>query len=116
MWGILTTIDLEGCDPEQIRSEKCISAYVKLLVELIDMKAYGECKIVHFGDDPKVSGFTMVQMIETSLISGHFVNQTNQAYIDIFSCKDYDSGLASKFTQTHFRASKINVQRIIRGA
>jgi len=32
----------------------------------------------------------MIQLIETSLISGHFANLTNSAYIDIFSCKGYD--------------------------
>ena len=89
-WGMSTSVDLYDCNPSTIRDADKIKEYVKQLCDLIEMRTFGECLVVHFGDDPKVSGFSMTQLIETSLVSGHFANNTNAAYLDIFSCKWYD--------------------------
>ena len=83
-WGILSSIDLFNCNTQKIRDRNVIKRYVDELCELIEMKQFGETQIVHFGEDEKVAGFSMIQLIETSLISGHFANKTNNAYIDIF--------------------------------
>lgn len=114
-WGKLTSIDLRGCDGELIRNRAYIAAYARQLVKLIDMRAYGSPKITHFGSCKEVEGFTLVQLIETSLISGHFVNHSNEAYIDIFSCKNYNSELAALFTQNEFKAAKMKYTVLIRG-
>ncbi|MBN1549630.1 S-adenosylmethionine decarboxylase [Candidatus Babeliales bacterium] len=105
VWGVLTSIDLHDCNPETIRSADAIRDYVVQLCELIEMRRFGECQVVHFGDDEKVSGFSMTQLIETSLISGHFANFTNTAYIDVFSCKLYDPTLVIDFTKKFFEAA-----------
>jgi S-adenosylmethionine/arginine decarboxylase-like enzyme len=89
-WGLLTSLDIYGCNPENIRDAEKIRQYVIELCHLIGMQRFGECQVVHFGKDERVEGHSMVQFIETSLISGHFANFTNSAYIDIFSCKAYD--------------------------
>jgi len=78
------------------------------------MKKFGDTQVVHFGEDKKVAGFSMTQLIETSLISGHFANQTNHAYIDIFSCKYYDPQVAADFTQEYFKAKDIKIHYILR--
>lgn len=115
MWGISTSIDLKECDPVLIRSENVIKKFVEELVKLIDMKAFGAPQIVHFGEDEKVAGFTLVQMIETSLISAHFANLSKSAYIDIFSCKEYSQAIAASFCQKFFCASHMNYTTIKRG-
>ena len=74
LWGMSTSVDLYDCNPSIIRDAEKIKEYVKQLCDLIEMKTFGECLVVHFGEDPKVSGFSMTQLIETSLISGHFAN------------------------------------------
>ena len=114
-WGILTSIDLFNCDPEIIRDERLIKKYVKELCELIKMKRFKETQVVYFGEDKKVAGYSMVQLIETSLISGHFANQSNSAYIDIFSCKYYDPLKAGEFTKKFFKAKKIKINDLLRG-
>ncbi len=75
------------------------------LCELIGMKRYGDCQIVHFGEG-RVAGYSMVQLIETSLISGHFANDSNRAYLDIFSCKGYDPAVVEEFSRIFFGALK----------
>jgi S-adenosylmethionine/arginine decarboxylase-like enzyme len=103
-WGLSTSVDLQHCNPATIKSRAKIKAYVVELCELIGMKRYGDCQIVHFGDG-RVAGYSMVQLIETSLISGHFANDTNRAYLDIFSCKGYDPAVVEEFSKKYFGAS-----------
>jgi S-adenosylmethionine/arginine decarboxylase-like enzyme len=102
-WGLSTAVDLQDCQPDTIRDRDHIEAYVIALCELIGMKRYGGCQIVHFGEG-RVAGYSMIQLIETSLISGHFANDTNRAYLDIFSCKSYDADLVEEFSKTFFGA------------
>jgi S-adenosylmethionine/arginine decarboxylase-like enzyme len=113
-WGLLTSIDLHHCNPDIIRDAEAIQRYVDKLCPLIEMKKYGNTQIVHFGEDERVAGFSMTQLIETSLISGHFANQNNAAYIDIFSCKYYDPQVAADFTQEYFQARDIKIHYILR--
>ena len=75
------------------------------------MKMFGECQVIYFGDDPKVSGFSMTQLIETSLVSGHFANNTNAAYLDIFSCKWYDVKKVKVFSKKFFE-SKVCITNV----
>lgn len=102
-WGLSTAVDLQDCDPATIRDRDRIRAYVVALCDLIGMKRYGDCQIVHFGEG-RVAGYSMIQLIETSLISGHFANDTNRAYLDIFSCKGYDPALVEAFSKQFFGA------------
>lgn len=102
-WGLSTNIDVYDCDPDIIRDADEIKRYVAELVELIDMKTFWETDVVHFWEAEEVAGYSMTQLIETSLISGHFANQTNVSYMDIFSCKYYDPYIAAQFTQDFFK-------------
>ncbi len=74
------------------------------------MKAFGTTQVVYFGEDPRVAGYSMTQLIETSLISGHFANLTNTAYLDIFSCKKYDPEQVAEFAKKYFEAAHYNLQ------
>lgn len=110
-WGIASSIDVYGCDPAIIRDAEAIRRYVVELCELIEMKRFGETQVVHFGEDEKVAGYSMVQLIETSLISGHFANLSNASYIDVFSCKPYHPEVVEEFTRDFFKgqSSTLNV-------
>jgi S-adenosylmethionine/arginine decarboxylase-like enzyme len=108
-WGLLTSLDIYGCNPEIIRDARQIERYVVALCDLIQMKRFGECLVTHFGQDERVAGYSMVQLIETSLISGHFANLTNAAYIDIFSCKPYDPHEVARFSQEFFQGEAVEV-------
>lgn len=112
VWGIAGSIDIYECNPGTIRNALKIKEFVKQLCDLIDMKCFGETSVVHFGEDERVSGFSMVQLIETSLISAHFANLTNTVYLDVFSCKAYDVKVVEEFSRKYFEGKKsiINVK------
>lgn len=108
-WGLSSMIDLHGCDSNLIKDESTIKQFVIDLCDLIKMKRFGECTIVNFGEDEEVAGFSMTQLIETSLISGHFANKTNRIFLDIFSCKFYDPKIAAEFAKKTFKAKDYNL-------
>ena len=105
VWGVAASIDIYNCNPETIRNADKIRRFVKELCELIDMKRFGETQVVHFGEEDRVAGFSMVQLIETSLISAHFANASNAVYLDVFSCKAYDAEVVADFAQRFFEGS-----------
>jgi S-adenosylmethionine/arginine decarboxylase-like enzyme len=107
-WGIETQIDLHDCDPDLIRDAEAIKQYVVELCDLIAMKRFGECIVVNFGEDERVAGYSFVQLIETSCITGHLANATNRSFINIFSCKKYNVEDAVNFTAAFFKSGKIN--------
>ena len=113
-WGVLTSVDIYKSDPDIIRNAKSIEQFVYQLCDLIDMKRFGECQIVHFGKDKKVEGFSMTQLIETSLISGHFANASNTVYLDVFSCKFYEPREIAEFATSFFKGRNYKMQIALR--
>lgn len=100
-WGYHLALDIAKCYKPSIRCEKQITAFTKTLVKEIDMKAYGEPLIVHFGEGNK-SGYTLIQLIETSNIAGHFCEETDDLYLDVFSCKPFDKEIVKKVVNQYF--------------
>ncbi len=88
-WGKHLVLDIYDCPIESITSIKHIKAFSKELVKRIDMVPYGPPQVVLFGSG-NTEGITLVQLIETSNINAHFVNEYRSGYLDIFSCKDYN--------------------------
>jgi S-adenosylmethionine decarboxylase len=113
-WGLLSCIDLYDCDGDTIRDREKIKQFVKELCDLIQMKRFGDTQVIHFGEDDRVAGYSMTQLIETSLISAHFANQTNTTYLDVFSCKLYDPNVVAEFAKSYFQADRFNLHTIKR--
>ena len=114
-WGLHSGIDLHGCNPETIRSPEKIKQFVVELCDLIEMKRFGECVVVDFGEDPRVAGYSMTQLIETSLISAHLGHKADPyCYLDIFSCKYYDPNVAAEFAKKFFEAKDYTVHSTVR--
>ena len=113
-WGIEAQIDLHNCNANSIRDAELIKQFVVELCERIGMKRFGECIVVNFGEDERVAGFSMTQLIETSLISGHFANLTNAVYLNIFSCKYFDPNIVADFAKEFFEAGDYNLTYTLR--
>lgn len=113
-WGISTSIDLTDCSLELITNPDYIYKFVRELADYIDMKCFGEPQIVHFGANERVAGYSMTQLIETSLLSAHFANASCRAYIDVFSCKSYDPESAANFCKDYFKASSVKFGSTVR--
>jgi S-adenosylmethionine/arginine decarboxylase-like enzyme len=116
VWGQHLLLDLAGCNANVCEKE-AIADFVRELVPAIDMKAYGEPVIVHFAEHSyEAAGYSLVQLIETSAITGHFSDNNRDAYLDIFSCKEVAEGIVIQVVKKHFAPQKIFSAFLDRGA
>lgn len=105
-WGLAISIDMAKCNPKTIRDPVKIKDFIIKICDYIDMKRYGEPLIERFGESERVSGYSFVQLIQTSCISGHLIEETDGACIDIFSCKSYPPEKTVQFCKSFFEAKK----------
>jgi len=114
-YGTELMLDLYGCDQKTIRSRKKLSDFIDNLCSLIKMKKCRKPSILHFGlKQPHTTGYSLVQFIESSSITGHFSELWNSAYINIFSCKQFDTEKAANFAKKFFGAKRMKKRVILR--
>lgn len=115
IYGMELILDLYDCRSANIRSKKKILEYSNKLCNLIKVKKYGKPIVKRFAlHSERAAGYSLVQLIETSLISGHFSELWNRAFVNIFSCKNFNERKAAVFTRKFFCAKKIKKKVIIR--
>jgi S-adenosylmethionine/arginine decarboxylase-like enzyme len=114
-WGYHLIVNAAGCDPEAIRSKDTIQSFSKELVQQINMVAYGKPQIVRFGTSVQ-KGYTLVQLIETSNITAHFSEDTNEVYFDVFSCKTFRPKDALQVFSKYFSPKKMTTDFFARQA
>lgn len=118
-YGKELVLDLHSCDPATF-TRKNIRNYFRKLCKLINME---RCKLSWFDDyglppeecqtEPHLKGTSAVQFILTSNITIHTLDLLNNAYINIFSCKDFDADAAMKFSADWFKGTVVN-KKVIR--
>jgi S-adenosylmethionine/arginine decarboxylase-like enzyme len=108
-------IDAARVNGQAIRNPAIIHDFNKSLVKRIDMVAYGQPQIVRFGSGNK-AGYTLVQLIETSNICAHFVEENNSMYLDVFSCKDFDPIVVKETVEEFFEAKHMKLKVLTRHA
>lgn len=114
-WGFHLALDCKECFLPYIKDADNVKRFAQALVIRIDMKAYGEPQVIHFGEGDK-EGFTLVQLIETSNICGHFCNDTGDCYIDVFSCKEYNKEIVIDTVKEFFAPKSIRQTYLTRQA
>jgi S-adenosylmethionine/arginine decarboxylase-like enzyme len=116
-WGYHMMADCKDCHREKITNPEQLKEFIKTLVERIDMVAYGDPTIEHFAThDPGKAGYSLVQLIETSSITGHFVDASGEGYVDVFSCKPFSLEVVKECLEEFFGPSSIKVYYITRQA
>ena len=103
------------CVPATIRSKSLIEEFSRELVKKIDMVPYGNPAVIMFGTGNK-KGYTLVQLIETSNITGHFVEETNDMYLDVFSCKSFAPKTVEEVVAYYFGPASMDTKCISRDA
>ena len=117
MWGRQLILDCLACDREAVRDADAIRGFCEDLVESIGMVAFGEPMLEHFATHvPEAAGYSLVQLIETSAVIGHFCDESGDAYLDIFSCKEFDPTVAVRVVERHFRPARVRRVDVYRDA
>jgi len=113
-WGYHLILDCSGCS--NITDKLHIKKFVKDTIDTIGMEVYGDLQIEYLLPGTDNEGYSVLQMITTSNLTAHFVTKSNTAYIDIFSCKEFDQELAKQKVLEYFSPSNINACFLERSA
>lgn len=104
-YGLEEIIDLKGCDLSDLSREKLRKFFVNLC-DLIKMNRHGDPV---FWEDtsniPHLRGVSGFQFIETSNVVCHPLPLLNAVYINIFSCKEFNTDEALDFCKKYWGAS-----------
>lgn len=108
-------LDIYGCSLKTISSKKKIKEFVDKICLIIRMKKYGQLQIERFGQNSSFGeGYSFLQFIETSSISGHFLENKRIAYLNIFSCQSFNKEKVIQFTKKFFESKGLKSRLIIR--
>jgi S-adenosylmethionine/arginine decarboxylase-like enzyme len=113
-WGQHLILDCKNCNLDSINDETTIRNFVTTLVERIDMTLHGPLHLEFLLPGTSNEGYSLLQMITTSNITAHFVNNTQSAYIDVFSCKEFNSSIVTHTVQEFFDPKDIKTVVLFR--
>ena len=71
---------------------------------------------MRFGDAKEIAGYSLAQLIETSSVTGHFVDATGEVYLDIFSCSAFDESVALNVVESYLQTQTISMTSLRRQA
>jgi len=119
-YGKEIIMDLHECDPDTFTRES-ITNYFETLCDLIDME---RCDL-HFWDDldtpedeketeEHLVGTSAIQFIKTSNITIHSLDIMKRVYLNVFSCKDFNTHLVVSHTEQWFKGTIVNMKLIRR--
>ena len=115
-WGYHLILDVKECAKDLATDSEYITKWIKDLVAEIDMVAFGEPNIIHFGHgEEHLSGWTAIQLIETSNIVAHFCDSYGDCYLDVFSCKEFDVDKVVNHFNKWFEPKEIQKMFLNRG-
>lgn len=113
-YGKELILDLHECDPQTFTRDS-IEDYFEELCDLIDME---RCELYWWDDyevpddekqaEPRLKGTSAVQFILTSNITIHTLDLMESVYLNIFSCKDFDTAVAKQFSEEWFKGKSVN--------
>lgn len=108
------SVDLYDCDPKIIRKKEIIEIFIKnLCSDILKVKRTGKPVMLRYGKE-HLKGYSFMQLIEVSSIIGHFSEERQSAHIDIFSCRNFDKKIVSRFCLSFFNAKKVHSIKSVR--
>jgi len=114
IYGMELIVELFGCDLSIITSKEKIQEFIDRVCKEINMEKYGASRIKRFpGGELWGVGYSFLQFLTTSSITGHFIDNGGIAFLNIFSCKQYDDKKAAQFAEKFFRAKRVNSKLIV---
>src|SRR3989344_256021 len=104
-YGLELIIDMHGCGLSDLNREKLGRFFVELC-DLIEMKRHGDPVFWEDTSDiPHLRGVSGFQFIETSNVVCHPLPILKAVYLNIFSCKEFDTDKALKFCKEFWGAT-----------
>ena len=100
-----------------MKDRAAVKQWIRNLVVDIGMKPIGDPHIEYTaGDIEDKAGYTVIQIVVTSSIVAHFVDNLSQIYLDVFSCKRFDHDVVQSSVSNAFGATTFSKYYLTRQA
>jgi len=120
MYGKELIVDLHGCVLPCTRTR--IQSFMEQLCKLINM----EREDLHFWDyegdqeaydaaEDHLKGISAVQFIKTSSIVIHTIDVQRKVFLNIFSCKDFETQMVLDFCSEYWGSHGLKFEELERG-
>lgn len=113
-WGMTAAIDVYGCETAILGCPERLIETTGLIARRLGKQLSGPCSIKADGPEKNPSGLTVVQPMESSLISGHAVLSSRALYLDILADTFFDPRDMAEFCLGLFKASHYRLQLVFR--
>lgn len=115
-YGPHHTIDAYGCEKERLASLDVVFDFLDRMPDVIGMQKITKPYVFkHLAEPDPEWGITGVVIITTSHCSIHTYPKRGVAFVDVFSCRPFDTGKAQEFFQEMFRARRMDASEVKRG-
>ena len=104
-FGVELIMDIQGCDPKVLKSKQQLGKFCRGLAKQVGTKTFGKAIVHRFGKE-HLEGNSALQFIEASSITVHCCEMRNAAYINLFSCIDFDYKKAEDYCRKFFGGAK----------
>ncbi|MCA9789010.1 MAG: S-adenosylmethionine decarboxylase, partial [Cyanobacteria bacterium HKST-UBA05] len=101
-----------GCN-EALMDIPTMKQFLVSLSDDIGMVRFGDPIVERFGEGEQ-TGLSGVQLITTSAITFHTNDQYRDFYLDVFSCKWFESSLVAEVVRTLFNPANITISDVLR--
>lgn len=104
-------IDAYGCNTKQINDIAVIEQFVRDIADRIDMNILkGPVTVEGIPENPGITCFTIVDF---SHISIHTFTDSDEFYLDIFSCKPFDVAAVTDFITHTFGITSEQIRKTV---
>ncbi|NLD38494.1 MAG: S-adenosylmethionine decarboxylase [Desulfatiglans sp.] len=115
VFGRELVLDLYGCSIDTISDAGLIKGFPGKLFDASGMKANSEPIFSFSGEGIEGSRlFSIIQFSEEGSVTGHFSREYRAAYLNIFSCKEFDIERVESYSKKFFGASTVRSSFIVR--
>ncbi len=114
-WAQSVSIDFIDCPHERVDNKDSLREFVLKITKLIHQRSQGPIYIDRFEDEKlHLAGYTAMALHDTFSITVHLDEIDNRAFVDIFSCEEFDLSKVIEFSKEYFAATKVKFTELER--
>ena len=114
-WGIDIAVDLCACNLALLSDPAYIRVFVEDLCEKCHVRREGELSLTQHREAEHITGYTLVQVVQSAHLVAHFIFQNNAMYVSLVTCAFASPIQCAVLCQQWFAAQHVRLSVVFRG-
>ena len=114
-WGVEIAIDGCACNRALISDPAYLQVFVEDLCEKFQIRRDGELFLTQHGEGERLTGYTLVQLVQFAHVVAHFVVQSHAVYVNLVTCSFAPPVQCAILCQQWFAAQHMRLSVVFRG-